>query len=83
MELEKEGTMTLRRPAQLCEFVGGGNGSKPTKPFSVEPGTYRVKRVKNPVAEGCLPWIVILDITDRIVGMAEDPLLKTGAELAI
>jgi len=83
VKLGQEGTMILQRPTELIEFVGNGDGRKPTKKIIIAAGEYRVRRTENPVAEGCTPWIVIMDGSERTVGMAEEPLRRMKIEITI
>ena len=81
--LGQEGTMKLERSTRLCKFVGNGDDRKPTESVDVKAGTYRVRRIENPVAEGCTPWIVIVGKDDQIIGMAEEPLRRMKIEITI
>ena len=82
MKIGQKGTMTLKRQTPLCKVVKSGNGDgKSTERTVVEAGTYTVEKIINPVAEGCSPWIIIVDGSDNIIGMAEDPLKRQGVEI--
>ena len=82
MKIGQKGTMTLKRQTHLCKVVKNGNGDdKPTERTVVEAGTYTVEKIVNPVAEDCLPWIMIMDDSGNTVGMAEDPLEGLGIEV--
>ena len=86
MQIEQTGTITLVHPLILCKFVGNGDGKKPTESITVQAGTYKVVKIKNPIEPDLTSWIVLKKPRDKdgtLIGMAEEPLKRKKIEIVV